>query len=53
MDEYYEVKCLSLVAKIVEKHYGHIEAPVVYCVNIERGADDFELKIGVDGGVFF
>ena len=59
LDDYYEVKSLSLVAKIAEKTYGKIDAPVVYCVNIEglvnfvaeeRGADDFELKIGVDGG---
>lgn len=59
LDEFYDVKCLSLIARIGEKKYGPIEAPVVHCVNIEglisfvveeRGADDFELKIGVDGG---
>ena len=60
LDEIYTVVGANLKAKVSKDVYQNVDTPVVYCTNIdmlletvieERGGNDnFELKLGIDGG---
>ena len=59
LDSMFTVVLASLKCKVAKDKYENVDTPVVYCTDIdslidtvieERGSENFELKLGIDGG---